>query len=337
MARKIVAVLLLTLLIGPLGFARPSAVGAQGTVTIVTTERGGGGPALYACYSVEDLTDAGTGNGGVGSNCDGDDGAADGTTQVILLGSCDPCRVTQKLPNQPDHQPTSYLLEPQQIGTAGQTYTFGNFLKPFLVVNVVDARTGGRLLGACIAVADLEQGGGAFGGCDGAPSDLDGQRDGRIKTYRLAHAGTYRVDHKSPPPAGYVLGASLEVIADPALTGEFEAVTIKVPLAPRIVVKTVDSRTGKRLKGACYAITDSSHGGGLGTFCDGKRSGTFGDQDGVANGSIVTRPLPVGHTFRLNQTSAPRGYRLVGPDRLARTAAGINSTATFKNRPRPAR
>lgn len=332
MKRMVSVLAVLTLLVVPLDLARPSTAAAGSTMTILTKERGSGDPALYACYSVEDLTDAGTGNGGVGGGCDGDDGAADGTTLLTGLAPCDPCRVTQKLPDQPDDQPTQYLLEPQQVGGAGQMYTFANFLKPYLVVTALDARTGVRVPEACVAVADVDRGGAVFGGCDGQPSDRDGRRDGKIETPRLPHAGNYRVDQKSPPPPGYVLGASADVAADPATTGEFDAVTVKVPPAPKIVITTIDSRTGKRLRGACYAIADRSHGGGLGTFCDGKRSGTFGDQDGVANGTIVTKPLPVGHTYLLDQKTAPRGYRLVAPDKAVTTGAGTNATATFKNR-----
>ena len=329
MKRTVSVLAVLTLLAVPLGLAQPQSTVAAGTIRIETRERGSEGPALHVCYSVEDLTDAGTSNDGV-----------DGTTVVRLLGigTCSPCRVTQKLPTQPNNQPTDYLLEPPQTGEAGQTFTFHNFLKPYLVVTAFDARTGQRVEGACIAVEDLDQGGTDFGGCDGdkpgGAGDQDGQRDGRITTRRLPNVGNFRVHQKSPPPSGYVLGASVDVAAKPAQTGEFEAVTVKVPPAPRIVIKTVNVKTGKRLPGACYAIADKSHGGGLGTHCDGQLSGTgFGDQDGVRNGVVVTKPLPVGHTYLIDQTTAPRGYRLQAVDKEATTAAGRNSAVTFKNRP----
>ena len=124
----------------------------------------------------------------------------------------------------------------------------------------------------------------------------------------------------------------MDVVAEPAKTGEFEAVKIELPPAPKIVIKTVDAKTGKRLKGACYAIINRSKGGGLGTHCEGVKNGTFGDQDGVKNGIVVTQTLPVGVTYAIDQTTAPRGYRLVGPVKEVTTVAGKNSTATFKNR-----
>ena len=336
MKRVVLVVTVLTLVIVPLGLARPPAAAAADTITILTKERGSEGPALYACYSVEDLTDAGTGNGGVGAACDGDDGTVDGTTRVPVA-PCDPCRVSQGLPDRPNDQPTDYLLERPQVGGAGQTFTFRNFLKPYVVVSAVDARTGNRVLGACIVVADVDRGSGV-GGCDGASSDRDGRRNGKIQTPRLNNAnyldgtGNHRVDQTSPAPAGYVLGASVEFVADPARTGEFEAVTVKLPPAPRIVITTVDARSGDRLKGACYAIGDKSHGGGLGTFCDGQQSGTFGDQDGRANGVIVTKTLPVGHTYLIDQRTAPGGYRLATRDKSVTTVAGKDASVTVENR-----
>ena len=331
MKRVVSGLALVAMLIVPFGLARPQAAAAAGTITVETKERGSEGPALHACYTVADLNDSGGFNGGVGGACDKDDGAVDGTT-VVSVAPCSPCRVSQGLPDKPNGQPTDYLPEPPQTGAEGQTFTFRNFLKPYLVVTASDAKTGKQIEGACIAVVNVDLGGGAFGGCDGGTSDRDGQRNGKIETPRLAHAGTFRVDQKSPPPAGYVLGASVEVVADPAQTGEFEAVTIKLPPAPKIVIKTVDSKTGKRLKGACYGIADKSHGGGLGTYCDGVKNGNFGDQDGVKNGIVVTQTLPVSHTYLIDQTTAPRGYRLVAADKEVTTEAGKNAVATFKNR-----
>ena len=213
MRRAPTSIALLAALALPLGLAAPPAARAADTITVVTKERGSEGPALYACYSVEDLTDAGTGNGGVGAACDGDDGTVDGTTRVPVA-PCDPCRVSQHLPEKPNDQPTDYLLEPAQVGGAGQTYTFRNYLKPYVVVSAVDARTGNRVLGACVVVADVDRGSGV-GGCDGAPSDRDGRRNGKIQTPRLNNAnyrdgtGNHRVDQTSPAPAGYILGASV--------------------------------------------------------------------------------------------------------------------------------
>ena len=330
--RMLTVSMLLAALAVPLGLANPPAASAAGTITVGTKERGSEGPALYACYSVEDLTDAGTGNGGVGAACDGDDGAVDGTTRV-RVADCSPCRVSQSLREKPNNQPNDYLLEPSQTGAEGQTFVFRNFLRPYLVVTAVDAQSGKPLEGACIAVEDRDRGGTSFGGCDGNAAsglgDQDGQRDGRITTRRL-NTGTYRVHQKSPAPAGYLLGAAVDVTADPAQTGEFEAVTAEFPQAPKIAIKTVDAKTGKRLKGACYGIADTSHGGGVGTFCDGQST----DQDGASNGVVVTKALPAGHTYAINQTKAPRGYRLVGPDKTTTTAAGTTSAVTFKNRPK---
>ena len=119
--RRIVQLLMvLVMLAGPVALIVPRAAEAADTITIVTKERGSLKPALHACYTVEDLRDDGGGNGGVGGACDGADGAADGTT-VVTVAPCSPCRVTQHLPAQPNHQPTDYLLEPQQTGTQSET------------------------------------------------------------------------------------------------------------------------------------------------------------------------------------------------------------------------
>jgi hypothetical protein len=330
MKRTLLVLAVLTLLVVPLSLARPRAAGAAtSTMTVVTTERGSGAPVANACYSVQDLIRG----GGIAAACDRDDGASDGTTTLTSTDPCSSCRVRQSLPDDPvTGLPTDYLLEPSQDTGFGGSVTFQNFLKPYLAVTARDARTGAVVPGVCIAVQDLDHGGGPTGGCDGDTSDADGRRNGTITTKRLAHAGNYRVNQKSPPPTGYVLGPSVDVVADPAATGEFEAVTIQVPPAPRIVITTVDKRTGARLKGACYAIRDTSHGGGLGTLCDGQRNGSFGDQDGVKNGVIRTQPLPVGHTYLLDQTKTARGYRVARADQEVTTVAGENAAATIKNR-----
>jgi hypothetical protein len=330
MKRTLVLLAVLTLLVVPLPLARPKTAGAvASTMTVVTTERGSGAPVANACYNVQDLIRGGA----IVAACDKDDGASDGTTTLTSSDPCSSCRVHQSLPDDPvTGLPTDYLREPSQDTGWGGSVTFANFLKPYLAVTAHDARTGAVVPGVCIAVQDLDRGGGAAAGCDGDAHDADGQRNGTITTKRLARAGNYRVNQTSPPPAGYVRGPSVDVVADPAATGEFEAVTIQVPPAPRIVITTVDKRTGARIKGACYAISDRSHGGGLGTLCDGQRNGTFGDQDGVKNGVIRTQPLPVGHTYLLDQTKTARGYRIARPDREVTTVAGENAAATFKNR-----
>ena len=122
-------------------------------------------------------------------------------------------------------------------------------------------------------------------------------------------------------------------MADPALPGTFEAVTVKLPRAPRVKITTVDAGTGARLTGACYAIADTSHGGGLGKHCDGELVNGSGDQDGLRNGIVVTKTLPVGHTYLIDQATAPAGYRLAAADKSVTTVAGRDAAATFQNRP----
>lgn len=329
MKRTISLLTVLTILVVPLTFARVPEASASGTMTILTKERGSGAPAIGACYSVQDLIRG----GGIASACDNHDGSLDGTTILTSTDPCDSCRIHQSMPDHPTTGlPTEYLVEPFQDSGFGGSLTFENYLKPYLVVTALDAKTGNRVNGFCIAVGDLDRGGGAAAGCDGDTSDLDGQRDGKITTKRLARTGNYRVSQKSPFPPGYVQGPSVDLFADPATTGQFEAVTLQVPPAPRIVIKTVNKQTGARVKGACYAISDKSHGGGLGTFCDGQQNGTFGDQDGAKNGVIVTQYLPVGHTYLLDQTKTARGYRIAKTDQEVTTVAGDDAIATFKNR-----
>ncbi len=325
--RAIVLSALLALLVAPLALLHPQPAAAASTMTIVTKERGSGKSIPHVCYGVRDMERGGDVAGG----CD-DDG--DGTTVLTTDGAgCSNCRIGQSLRDDPNTGlPTEYLSEPFQFGGFNQTYTFENFLKPYLVVTARDARTGDRVAGACITVANVDQGGASFGGCDGGTTDEDGERNGKIATPRLTRAGNYRVDQKAPFPAGYVQGASVPVAAKPALPGEFENVTIELPPAPKIVIKTVDSQSGKRLPGACYAIPDKSHGGGLGTHCDGQLINGFGDQDGVKNGIIVTKPLPVGHTYGIDQVTAPRGYRLAKRDKEVTTVAGKDAVATIQNR-----
>ncbi len=150
MRRVVPAMALVAMLVVPFGLAGPPAASAQGTITVETKERGSEEPALYACYNVQDRSN-GSGTGAVGAACDGDDGLIDGTT-VVTVSNCNPCRVSQSLPDKPDDQPTDYLLEPFQDGSEGDTFTFRNFLKPYFVVTARDSRTGNPVKGACVAV-----------------------------------------------------------------------------------------------------------------------------------------------------------------------------------------
>ncbi len=230
--RGIVRLLMvLVLLAGPVALVVPRAAAAE-TMTIITTERGSGNPALHACYTVADLNN-GQVNGGVGGSCDGNDGTADGTTVVTLLGPCDPCRVTQGLPNKPNNQPTDYLLEPSQEGNSSQTYTFTNFLKPYIVVTMINVKTGKKFKGACIGLSQPGVSGSGSRICDGNPgggdADQDGRKNGKITTKRLPTPGgqpvilTYEVAGSTP---GYKAKA-VTLEAEPAETGEFEKAALK--------------------------------------------------------------------------------------------------------------
>ncbi len=71
----------------------------------------------------------------------------------------------------------------------------------------------------------------------------------------------------------------------------------------------------------------------MGTHCDGVLSSTgFGDQDGRKNGIVQTKQLQEGHTYRIDQTTAPKGYRIFAKDKRVETVAGKNANATFANR-----
>jgi hypothetical protein len=179
-------------------------------------------------------------------------------------------------------------------------------------------------------VVDLDQGGGVAGGCDGTTNglsgDLDGTRNGRIRTVRL-DPGPFRVK-QGQVPAGYLKGKPVDV---EAVAGQVHRVTIKVPPRPRILITTTDVATDARLKGACYTISDLTHGGGLGKICDGQQNGTFGDQDGSRNGRILTRPLDANTTYRLHEETPPVGYR-AARDKDVKTVAGKDTAVTFANR-----
>jgi len=219
----------------PMALAGPSPAAAGETVTIHTKERGSEKPALYACYTLTDLPGGDRVDGGLGRFCDGSsfdaDGTANGTVVVATSAECDPCRVEQGLPDKPDGTPTDYLVEPAQERSPSAPFTFRNFLKPYLVVSVRDAKTKKPVKGACIAVVDLGQGGTDFSACDGTlvngQGDQDGRKNGKIRSSRLPNAGAFRVDNRSPYPAGYRKAKSVKVSAGPAETGEFEAVAIK--------------------------------------------------------------------------------------------------------------
>jgi hypothetical protein len=235
MKRAVAVLAVLMMLAGPLAIAVPQAAGAGEPITIFTQERGSLKPALYACYSLTDLPggSSGASGGGQGRFCDnGQDGdaSADGKVIATPSGECDPCRVTQGLPAKPDSTPPDYLLQPYQDGPSGATFTFRNFLKPSIVVTLQDAKTGKPVKGACIAVGKEGQGG-ELAACDGdranGRGDLDGKKNGKIKTARLSTTGNYLVVN-TIAPAGYGKAKTIAVSTGPAKTGEFEKATLKL-------------------------------------------------------------------------------------------------------------
>jgi len=232
--KRVVAVLVILMMLAlPAAFMVPRGADAAETITIFTKERGSVKPALYACYTVADLNN-GQFNGGVGGSCDANDGTADGKTVVNLTGICDPCRITQKLVDKPNDQPTDYLLEPAQDGSSSQVYTFKNFLKPYIVVTMINVKTGKPFKGACIGLSRPGVPGTGSRICDGNPgggdADRDGRVNGKIKTKRLPTPDgrpvtlTYEVAGSTP---GYTARA-VTLKAEPARTGEFEEVTINL-------------------------------------------------------------------------------------------------------------
>lgn len=228
--RAIVLSALLAILAAPLALVHPQPAAAAGTITVNTIERGSGKAAPYAKYCVADLRDDGGFNGGVGCATDTD---GDGTT-IVEVAPCDPCHVTQALPEQPNGQPTDYLLEEPQITFIGGSLTFRNFLKPYFVVTLRDARTGNLVKGGCILVSRPNVGGSGIGACDGnangGNADRDGRKNGKIKTIRLSTPDgrpatlDYRVENKTP----WYTARSVTESVEPAKTGEFETVTLKL-------------------------------------------------------------------------------------------------------------
>ena len=132
--KRAVAVLVVLMMLAlPVMGAGTPVVTAADTITIVAMERGSDKPALYTCYSLQDLAGGNSSGGGQGTACDGNsndgDGVANGTVIVTTppTGECNLCRVTQSLPPQPagtDYngpKPVSgsiYLTEQPQEGTA---------------------------------------------------------------------------------------------------------------------------------------------------------------------------------------------------------------------------
>jgi hypothetical protein len=58
------------------------------------------------------------------------------------------------------------------------------------------------------------------------------------------------------------------------------------------------------------------------------------DRDGKKNGIVETKPLKPDVSHMLDRMSAPKGYRLVGPNEEVTTLAGKHSTATSMNLPK---
>ena len=233
MTRAFLVLAVLLMLVVPTALAVPRAVeAAESPITIFTKERGSLKPALYACYTLSVQ-----GQGGRGAGCDngsGGDEAADGKVVITPTGECGSCVVTQSLPDKPDGSYTDYLLEDPQITAPGGTLTFKNYLKPYMVVTLRNAKTGKLVKGGCIMISRPNVGGSATAACDGnangGNADRDGRKNGKIKTIRLATPGlepvtlNYRVESTTP----WYTAKAVTVSAEPATTGKFEAVTLKL-------------------------------------------------------------------------------------------------------------
>jgi hypothetical protein len=219
---------ILMMLAMPAALAGPiPAEAAESPITIFAEERGSSRPARYACYTLTVQ-----GQGGRGAGCDdglnGD--VADGKVVITPTGECSPCIVTQSLPDKPDDSRTDYLPEDPQVTQPGGTVTFRNFLKPYIVVTIIDAKTGKPVKGACIGAGpegEVFSLAACDGNANGGDADQDGKTNGKIKTRRLDKPGIYTVANTFVP-AGYRKAKSVTLSAEPAKTGEFEQHTFKL-------------------------------------------------------------------------------------------------------------
>jgi len=313
--------------------ALPSPASAAATpITITAVERGSGAPVPGACYSV---VDRGRGGGSIAGGCDngqnGDAVAHDGTVVLTTERECEVCEVVQTLPNLAPGVVTNHLLEPMQTG-GWQDYQFSNYLKPYLQVAFVDARTDVPLTGACIGINKTGEPGGIYAGCDGndggGAGDQDGAANGVVETRRLPTAGTYTVGQPaSGAPDGYLVADPFDVDAPPAETGDVVTRTVQMIGNATLLVRAVNKK-GKPLDGACYAVKDATLGAGLGRICDGRA----GDDDGKTDGVVRLADLPWGHRYVADQKSAPKDYKPARKSKSVTTEPGEQSVLRFTNR-----
>ena len=200
------------------------------------------------------------------------------------------------------------------------TVTFENIPKSALVISKVDADTGAGLSGAWFRVRYL-------GGTSGTGGTVIGEyqtsTNGNILVTGLS-AGTYVVEEISAPN-GYVLDAAAQTAYISGKEQDVVTLTFTNSKYGSLLIKKVDSVTGKPLSDVQFYVTDSSGaviGSGNGYFVT------------DSAGTILISDILPGTTLVVKETRTVSGYVLDDTPQTVKVQANATMTLEFRNQPK---
>jgi uncharacterized surface anchored protein len=279
--------------------------GGPGSVT-VDTVNSDGDALLGACYDIQDASAA-----SVGSACDADDGANDGTTTVDNLapGSYNAVQTTPPAGyNAADDTPFAVTVANPD---AHITVTNDNGGSGSVTIDTVDPN-GDPLTGACYEVRT------AGDNVVGSACDADdGANDGTTVIDNLP-PDSY-VATQTTPPAGYEAAGDTPFAVTTAQPDAYITVTNGEAVGS-VTVHTVDP-FGNPLAGACYDVRTAGNSV-AGSACDA--------DDGTNDGTTAIDNLPLG-SDTVVQTTPPAGYNAADPTPVTLTSQDPDADITVTN------
>ena len=200
------------------------------------------------------------------------------------------------------------------------TVTFENVPKSALIISKVDADTGAGLSGAWFRVRYL-------GGTSGTGGTVIGEyrtsSNGNILVTGLS-AGTYVVEEISAPN-GYVLDAAAQTAYVSGKSQDCVTLTFTNSKYGSLLIKKVDSVTGKPLSDVQFYVTDST-------------GAVIGSSNGYfvtdSAGTILISDILPGTTLVVKETRAVSGYVLDDTPQTVKVQANATMTLEFRNQPK---
>jgi hypothetical protein len=291
----------------------PVAAASDGTLVISKVDETSQSlpGACFFVYLASDPASA------VGSGCDVDDGASDGTTVIEDLAPGDYLVLEVVFPS--GYAPSSELHPVTILDGQDTPLTIQNHPGFAVVISKVDENTL-PLAGACFSI-DPDPNGSTPNApfteaCDGD----DGADDGTTTTPLLI-PGDYLVS-ETVAPAGYPIGVTQPVTI---VSGQDTHIVYQDLPGFNIVVSKVNE-DDQPLAGSCFSVylaTDPFSF--VGQACDA--------DDGADDGAVTIGPFPSGD-YLLDESTAPDGY-LLAAEQAITIPAGQDVPLTIQDLPLP--